>query len=430
MQNLGRLVVLCLILAACGDVVNPNRDQPDAPLDEPDGAPDPDASTDGTEPDGDEPPPLVTITVSASGGGTVTSEPAGISCPGACSLAVEPGTAVTLSATPGAGATFDGWSGACSGGDVACQLVADADVTVGAVFGVEAHTVTVTKSGDGAGTVSGSGVDCGATCEITVAHGTAVSLAATPAGTNAFAGWGGACTGSAGCVVTVTDDVTISAAFIQQNFTLVVTPAGSGTGMVTSAPGGITCGTDCSEEYTSGEQVMLTAVADASSTFTGWSGAGCSGTGACTVTIGATNVVTANFTLKQYPLTVTLTGTGSGRVTSVPTGINCGTDRDEQYDHGTLVTLTLAPSIGSELTGLSGCTLSGTTCTVTMTQARAVSARFSAVAPNIAFVTSTSHAPSSYGGLAGADAICQTEAVRAGLVGTGTGQNSTFVACW
>ena len=48
-------------------------------------------------------------------GGTVTSSPAGISCGSTCGASFPTGTTVTLTASPAAGATFSGWSGACSG---------------------------------------------------------------------------------------------------------------------------------------------------------------------------------------------------------------------------------------------------------------------------------------------------------------------------
>jgi hypothetical protein len=80
---------------------------------------------------------------------------------------------------------------------------------------------------------------------------------------------------------------------IVQNFSLTVAKAGAGT--VTSAPGGITCGADCSEVYTSGTSVTLTAVPAQGSNFIGWSGV-CSGTGTCTVAVTANTSVTATFT--------------------------------------------------------------------------------------------------------------------------------------
>ena len=81
-------------------------------------------------------------------------------------------------------------------------------------------------------------------------------------------------------------------------YTLNVNKTGStGTGTVTSLPAGINCGTDCTEPYNSGTDVTLTAEPDANSTFAGWSGGGCSGTGTCTVTINSATTVTAVFNL-------------------------------------------------------------------------------------------------------------------------------------
>ena len=60
------------------------------------------------------------LTVSVTGSGTVTSNPAGINCPGTCSANFADGTNVSLTATPASGFTFSGFSGACTG--TTCQL--------------------------------------------------------------------------------------------------------------------------------------------------------------------------------------------------------------------------------------------------------------------------------------------------------------------
>jgi hypothetical protein len=65
---------------------------------------------------------------------------------------------------------------------------------------------------------------------------------------------------------------------------------------VTSSPAGINCGADCTEDYAQGAMVTLTATPSAGSTFVGWSGAGCTGTGTCAVTMNAATTVTATFT--------------------------------------------------------------------------------------------------------------------------------------
>ena len=88
-------------------------------------------------------------------------------------------------------------------------------------------------------------------------------------------------------------------------YNLVILNAGTGLGTVTSDPIGITCGSDCSKNYSSGTSVTLTAVADASSTFTGWSGACTNATGTCTVTMDASKNVTATFADTTPPVAST-----------------------------------------------------------------------------------------------------------------------------
>ena len=73
-----------------------------------------------------------TLTVQnlSSGGGRITSSPAGIDCGGgACSHPFPAGTQVTLTATPAQGFTFAGWDADCSGSAPTCTLTMDTDKT-------------------------------------------------------------------------------------------------------------------------------------------------------------------------------------------------------------------------------------------------------------------------------------------------------------
>ena len=77
--------------------------------------------------------------------------------------------------------------------------------------------------------------------------------------------------------------------------TLTINKAGTGTGSVTCD------GTACASAYPQGTTVTLAATPAAGSTFYGWSGEGCSGTGTCVVTINADTTVTAAFTKNEEP---------------------------------------------------------------------------------------------------------------------------------
>jgi hypothetical protein len=70
----------------------------------------------------------------------------------------------------------------------------------------------------------------------------------------------------------------------------------SGNGTVASSPAGIDCGTTCQADFTDGTEITLTAIPDPGNSFTGWSGGGCSGTGACVVNANADTSLTATFT--------------------------------------------------------------------------------------------------------------------------------------
>ena len=76
---------------------------------------------------------------------------------------------------------------------------------------------------------------------------------------------------------------------------LTLSRTGTGSGTVTSNPAGLQCGSTCSNAFPTGSKVTLTATPDAGSVFAGWSGGGCSGIGACIVSLDTDASVTAKF---------------------------------------------------------------------------------------------------------------------------------------
>ena len=75
----------------------------------------------------------LTVATDGPGVGTVTSAPAGIDCGSDCSESYTENTIVSLTASPAAGSSFGGWSGACSGTE-SCSVTMDASKLVTATF--------------------------------------------------------------------------------------------------------------------------------------------------------------------------------------------------------------------------------------------------------------------------------------------------------
>ena len=161
---------------------------------------------------------------------------------------------------------------------------------------------------------------------------------------------------------------------LNQTLALKVSLAGGGQGSVTSNPGGISCPSKCVFGFSDGTMVTLTAHAATGSVFTGWSGA-CSGTGTCSVTMSASESVTATFKL-LFPLTVTLAGNGTGTVTSSPAGVSCPGTCSANFASGTVVILIESPAADSTFTGWSGACTGTSSCSVTMTSSRSATATF------------------------------------------------------
>jgi hypothetical protein len=175
-------------------------------------------------------------------------------------------------------------------------------VNVFATFDIQTFTLNVFRAGSGSGTVTSApaGINCGADCVEPYGSGTTVTLTATPSAGSTFAGWSNGCVGTGTCTVTMNNAVNVNATFNVQTFILSIAFAGSGSGTVTSTPAGINCSVGpsgtCSMQYFSGTLVTLTATPAAGSTFTGWTGGGCVGTGTCTVSMTASKPVVATLT--------------------------------------------------------------------------------------------------------------------------------------
>jgi hypothetical protein len=164
------------------------------------------------------------------------------------------------------------------------------------------------------------------------------------------------------------------------NQTLTVIKSGDGSGTITSSPAGINCGSACSALFTNDTSVTLTATPNAGSTFIGWSGSGCSDIGTCIVTMNAARSVTATFAQNSYQLRIGFMGSGTGTITSDPSGINCspsGGTCSSNFPLNTIVTLTATPAALSNFSGWVQGDCSGNgTCELIMTGNKQIAAAF------------------------------------------------------
>jgi hypothetical protein len=235
------------------------------------------------------------LSVAVEGRGVVRAASAGIRCPDRCDAELDRGAEVTLTARARRGSTFEGWSGGGCEGNGACELTVRGAVAVTARF-VEVQAgdfpLTVTLEGGGRVTSRPAGIDCGDRCDAAFAEGSTVELLQEADEGSVFTGWGGACSGTEGCRVTMTQDRTVAAGFEPTEPTrFVLTTATEGAGELIppcSTPG-------C--PYDEGTVVPLTATPAGENNSVAWEG--CTpkvpGDFSCAVTMSENREVTARF---------------------------------------------------------------------------------------------------------------------------------------
>ena len=321
---------------------------------------------------------ILSINKTGAGRGTVTSYPDGIDCGPTCTFRFDAGQAVTLAASASEDSVFTSWIGCDSLTGNNCKITMNDDRQVIATFAIPTVLLTVNKFGNGSGTVTSKtfGINCGTDCSECYSESTVVTLTAAAGSDSALLQWSG-CDSAVGntCTVAMTSNKFVGATFVPL-YMLTAAKSGDGIGTVSSVPAGIACGSDCTERYTEGTVVTLTASPAEGSVFAGWLGGGCTKTGPCTVTINEDTTVTAAFT-PTFKLIVSKEGSGSGTVKSDPEGIECGVDCFFMYVSGVEVTLTATPDSGFFFSGWTGCDKSSdNNCTVAMVTDRYVSAAF------------------------------------------------------
>jgi hypothetical protein len=239
-----------------------------------------------------------TLTINKTGTGNGSFECKTTGSFGACASSYTDGETITVKATPDSHSTFTGWSGGGCSGTGECAIPAiNANTTISAAFPLAQRTLTTSKTGTGNGTFQCKTTGSFGACAASYTDGKTITVKATPDSHSVFVKWEG-CSSTAGTECTITSinaNTTVTATINLAPRALTVTNAGTGSGSVTCDGGA------CASTYPDGTTVTLAATAASGSTFAGFSGGGCSGTGACVVTMVADTTVTATFTANPPP---------------------------------------------------------------------------------------------------------------------------------
>jgi Divergent InlB B-repeat domain/PASTA domain len=324
----------------------------------------------------------LTVEKAGTGTGTVVSSPAGINCGLTCSHEFEEGKTITLAGSPGPNSGPVKWSGCDSlNGENKCLVtMGSAKKTVTATFPPIQRELKVIKTGSGTVTSSPSGIECGSTCSAPFSQGEAVTLTAVSGPGSEPVKWSGCGSIVEGkCTVTMSIDRTVKATFEAHMVELKVKKGGLGDGTVTSEPAGINCGATCSAKFAEASTVTLSGKPTGESQAALWSG--CNSVTAenkCLVTMTGAREVSATFNVEGPLLTLSMSGSGSGTVSSSPAGLQCGESCAVTFPKGQLVTLQGTPGLHSQAVKWTGCdeTTKANECIVTMSEARAISASF------------------------------------------------------
>lgn len=136
----------------------------------------------------------------------------------------------------------------------------------------------------------------------------------------------------------------------------------------------------CSENFTYGNKIVLTASPDSGSKFFGWSGA-CSGAGECSITMDQAKEIKATFSKAEkvtYSLSLSVSGSGYIKITNPTSGIECDSSCGTNYEKGQIITIAAVPNEGYKFSRWEGDTCAGSNqeCRVDINRSKSIKAYF------------------------------------------------------
>lgn len=297
---------------------------------------------------------------------TITTSGAGSTVPPAGTYGFVDGRTATVNAVPDdETSAFQEWTGDISSTSRFISFTVDSDISIEAVFVASNHVLTVSHTGSGTGITN---PDVGSHGYL---DGEIATVNAVPDAGSYFGGWQGDVTGFNPVIDILMDaDTSITAAFEDSGYDLVIGVTGAAGGTTDPAPGTYAFADNATP-------VISAIVTDLNWRFAGWTG-DIGGVDPNTlelpVTMDQARTVTANFEeIPEYTLTVEIAGNGT---TNPPLGTYT-------YTEGETVTLSASPDSGNAFDGwtgdIGGANPSASSIDVVMDQNRTITANFSPV---------------------------------------------------
>ncbi len=305
---------------------------------------------------------VLTTSVSASGGGTITA-------PATSPTTHNSGAVVTITAAPSPGYHFVNWTGDV--GTVADVNAASTTITMNGNYAITANfainTYTLTYTAGTGGTITAP-----ATSPTTHNSGAVVTITAAPNTGYHFVNWTGdvgtvADVNAASTTITMNGNYAITANFAINTYTLTYT---AGTGGTITAPA------TSPTTHNFGAVVTITAAPSPGYHFVNWTGdvgtVADVNAASTTITMNGNYAITANFAINTYTLTYTA-GTG-GTITAPATS-------PTTHNSGAVVTITAAPNTGYHFVNWTGdvgtvADVNAASTTLTMNGNYAITANF------------------------------------------------------
>jgi hypothetical protein len=311
------------------------------------------------------------LKVTVKGKGTVSSSPPGINdCSYSCDYSYDYGTSITLTPKYAEGYAFVRWEGNCAG---TCTMDQDRNVT--AIFEPDECPLTINTSGEGTVTCNGD------TCEKKFICGEIINLNARGTNKYTFTNWAGDCEGTH-CEITITKDrKNVTAVFLPPNILEVESVNCT---VASSNVSGISCGTDCNEQYSINDEIILIAnPIDIHHDSVSWDSVNnCSGN-SCTVTLNEHKKVKATCALKNYVLEVNNTNPDMGTI-EIKDGNNLCDSNTCSYpaNNKAPVYLTAQPNAGFKFGNWMGTNCEGpNNCPVNMNKDQTITVNWKEIPP-------------------------------------------------